>query len=149
MAYDTALAQVNIDTSTIIPREFVPNEAVNLVFDNIDFGEEIKKQTHVTNGIITQKVTSADEPAVRPQNGATIKKTQRSVKAPHSIITPFSIGKKETPKFHKGSGTTTTNASAKMAERLDLAIVLVKSIKKPDQDELILPSWTDFNTLLY
>ena len=148
MAYDTALAQVNIDTSTIIPREFVPNEAVNLVFDNIDFGEEIKKQTHVTNGIITQKATSAYEPTVRPQKGATIKKTQRSVKAPHSIITPFSIGKKETPKFHKGSGTTATNASAKMAERPDLAYVLVKLIK-PDQDELILPLWTGFNTLLY
>ena len=52
MAYDTAIAQVNINTSRIIPREFVQNEAVNLVFNNIDFGDEIKKQTHVTNGIL-------------------------------------------------------------------------------------------------
>ena len=148
MAYDTAIAKVNIDTSTIIPREFVPNEAVNLVFDNIEFGEEIKKQTHVTNGIITQKITSADEPTVRPQTRATIKKTQRSVKAPHSVITLFSIGKKETPQFHKGSANTATNASVKMAERLDLVYVLVKSLK-PDQDELLLPPWTGFNTLLY
>ena len=147
MAYDTAIAQVNIDTSTIIPREFVPNEAVNL-FDNIDFGKEIKKQTNVTNGMITQKITSADERTVRPQTRATIKKTQRSVKARHSVITPFSIGKKETPQFHKGSGNTATNASVKMAERLDLVYALVKSLK-PDQDELLLPPWTGFNTLLY
>jgi hypothetical protein len=58
MAFDTALAQLVVNTSDIIPREFVANEAVNLVYDNIDFGEDIKKQTHVTNGIITQQITS-------------------------------------------------------------------------------------------
>ena len=99
MAYDTAIAQVNIDTSTIIPGEFVPNEAVNLVFDDIDFGEEIKKQTHATKGS-------------------------------HSVITPFSIGKKETPQFHKESGTTATDTSVKMAERLDLVYVRIsKDVK--------------------
>lgn len=57
MAHDTAIAQLNIDTTTIIPREFVANKFINLVYDNIDFGEEAAKQTHVTNGIITQKVS--------------------------------------------------------------------------------------------
>ena len=56
IAYDSAIAQATIDTSNILPKEFVAKEHVNLVYDNIDFGEEIDKQTHVTNGIITQKV---------------------------------------------------------------------------------------------
>ena len=57
MAYDSAIAQSSIDSSSIVPKGFVPKEYVNLVYDNIDFGEEITKQTHVTNGIITQKVS--------------------------------------------------------------------------------------------
>ena len=44
MAFDTALAQLVLNTSDIIPREFAANEAINLVYDNIDFGEDIKKQ---------------------------------------------------------------------------------------------------------
>ena len=56
MSYDTAITQLVIDTTDIIPREFIASEAINLVYDNIDFGEDIKKQTHVTNGIITQKI---------------------------------------------------------------------------------------------
>jgi hypothetical protein len=56
MAYDSAIAQATINTSNIMPREFVATEYVTLVYDNIDFAEEIAKQTHVTNRIITQKV---------------------------------------------------------------------------------------------
>ena len=56
MAYDSALAQLRMNTSSYLSKDFVKNEYVNLVYDNIDFGEEIAKQTHVTSGIITQKV---------------------------------------------------------------------------------------------
>ena len=52
--YITAIAQATINTSNILPREFVATECVNLVYDKIDFGEKIDKQTHVTNSIITQ-----------------------------------------------------------------------------------------------
>eukprot|EP00794_Sanderia_malayensis_P012432 gene12432-13717_t len=45
MSLDTALAQLAIDTTTIIPREIVTGKFVNLVYDNIDFGEEVVKQT--------------------------------------------------------------------------------------------------------
>ena len=75
-AYDTALAQLTIDTSDIIPREFVPKEPINLVYDNIDFQEEITKQTHVTNGIIIQKIVQ--ESNTRPQQVIKISKSQRS-----------------------------------------------------------------------
>lgn len=43
MAYDSSLAQLNIETSDILPKEFVESLAINLVFDNIDFGKEVKK----------------------------------------------------------------------------------------------------------
>ena len=56
MAYDSALAQLSMNTSSYLPKDFMKNEYVNLVYDNIDFGEEIGKQTHVTNGIITQVI---------------------------------------------------------------------------------------------
>ena len=39
------------------PKELCGRRIYHLVFDNIDFGKEISKQTHVTNGIITQKIT--------------------------------------------------------------------------------------------
>ena len=39
MAYDSALAQLTMNTSNIIPKEFVSGKHVNLVFDNIDFKE--------------------------------------------------------------------------------------------------------------
>ena len=73
MAYDTAIAQFNIETSTIVCNKFVPNEAVNLIYDNIDFGKEIKKQTHLTNDIITQKIIS-EELQAGPQNKPNIRK---------------------------------------------------------------------------
>ena len=56
MAYDSALAPLSMNTSSYLPKDFVKNEYVNLVYDNIDFGEESAKQTHVANGIVTQKV---------------------------------------------------------------------------------------------
>ena len=56
MAYDSEIALSSIDSSNIVPKDFVPKEYINLVHDNIDFGEDITKQTHLTNGIITQKV---------------------------------------------------------------------------------------------
>ena len=56
MAYDSALAQLTINMSNVIPRNLVAEEYVNLVYDNFDFGKEIAKQTHVTNVIITQKM---------------------------------------------------------------------------------------------
>ena len=57
MAYDTALAQLTMNSSDDnTPREFIAKEAINLAYDNIDFQEDIKEKTHVTNGIITQKI---------------------------------------------------------------------------------------------
>ena len=93
MTFDSALAQLTINTSSIIPRNFVAEEYINLVFDNIDFGEEISKQTHVTNGIITQKITIQNESELR--HFTVIKKSQRTVEVPPSVISEYHLGAKK------------------------------------------------------
>ena len=145
MAFDTALAQLVLNTSDIIPREFAANEAINLVYDNIDFGEDIKKQTHVTNGIITQQIRSENQ----RRSGQTIKikKKQRSMQVPQSDVMPFSIGIRKTPTFiNEQESVIITTASSEMAQKLDFAYVLVKMVPT---DNNILPGWTGFNTILF
>lgn len=151
MAYDSAIAQATINTSNIIPREFVAKEYVNLVYDNIDFGEEIAKQTHVTNGIIIQRksvqkqISSSDQPIL-------IKKTQRTVAMPSTDIAPYSIGVKKTPKFQcdeldpESLQLKVNSDSLETAYKLDLAYVLIKHICAATEE--VLPGWTGFNTLL-
>jgi hypothetical protein len=151
MAYDSAIAQATINISNIIPREFVAKEYVNLVYDNIDFGEVISKQTHVTNGIIIQRksvqkqISSSDQPSL-------IKKTQRTVAMPTTDIAPYSIGIKKTPKFQsveldpESLKLNVSSDSAERAYKLDLAYVLIKHICAATDE--VLPGWTGFNTLL-
>ena len=95
MANDTALklAQLSLNASNVIPKGFIAEHHVNVVYDNIDFGEEAGKQTHVTNGIIIQEITSQNND---DNNGETtvIKKTQRSLKVPDITLKPYSIGVK-------------------------------------------------------
>ena len=61
LAFDTALVKLVVNTSEIIPPELAANKAVNVVYDNIDFGEDIKKQTYVPNSIITQQIRSENQ----------------------------------------------------------------------------------------
>ena len=67
-----------------------------------------------------------------------MRKLQRSLEAPQSIISPFTISNKKTPKFHDKGRLITTTSAGETAERLDLAYVLVKMV-----------GWTGYNTLLY
>ena len=58
MAYDSAITQSSIDSSNVVPKDFVPKEYINLVSRTSILAKKyITKQTHVTNGIITQKVS--------------------------------------------------------------------------------------------
>ncbi|CAB3997648.1 Hypothetical predicted protein [Paramuricea clavata] len=114
-------------------KEFVAKEYVNLVYDNIDFGEEIAKQTHVTNGIITQIV--CDQKQISSSNQTTlIKKTQRAVEMPTTDIVPYSIGVKKTPTFQSIEldpeclELTLVDDSKQTASKLDLAYILIKYI---------------------
>ena len=151
MAFDFALAQLTINTSNIIPRNFVAEEYINLVLDYIDFGEEIFKQTHVTNGIITQKITIQNESELR--HSTVIKKSQRTVEVPPSVISKYHLGEKKTPAFHGIHQDTQPipnelkQGSGKSAYKLDLAYVLTKMFCA--FDETTLPGWTGFNTMLH
>ena len=141
MAYDTALAQLSLNASNVILKDFIAEHHVNVVYDNIDFGEEAGKQTHVTNGIIIQEITSQNND---DNNGETtvIKKTQRSLKVPDITLKLYSIGEKKTYVFnipdsieHYGE-----NATTKLSLKTDLAYVLVKMLndyeESPFQDGL-------------
>ena len=151
MAHDSALAQLTINTSNVIPRNFVEEEYVHLVYDNIDFGEDIVKQTHVTNGIITQKM------AVQNENGlphsTVIKKSQRTVEVRACVIAEYSIGAKKTPTFHEihqdaqPMSIALRDGAGRTAYKLDLAYVLTKMVCAVDETPL--PGWTGFNTMLH
>ena len=153
MAYDSALAQKTINTSNEIPRNFVPEEYVNLVYDNIDFGEETVKQTHVTNGIITQKMTAQSEYSL-PHSGDSIiiNKSQRTVDAPFCVIAEYNLGERKTPTFHKIHEDAQSmlialkDGAGRIAYKLDLAYVLSKMVHGADENPL--PGWTGFNTML-
>ena len=140
-----------INTSNIIPREFVAKEYVNLVYDNSDFGEEISKQTHVTNGIITQR-KSVQKQISCSEQPTLIKKSQRTVAMLATDIAPYSIGVKKTPKFQsielnpESLELNVSRDSAETAYELDLAYVLIKHICAAKEE--VLPRWTGFNTLL-
>lgn len=154
MAYDSALAQLTINTSNIVPKDFVPGEHVNLVYDNIDFKEESVKQTHVTNGIIIQKVINHDmHPVLEdPTEYIPIKKKQRTVAVPVSDITPYAVGVKKTPKFDGDALDMTSmdiqvkNNECVSAHKLDLMYALLKIFATNVEDPW--PGWTGFNTLI-
>ena len=152
MAYDSAIAQTTIDTSNILPKEFVAREYVNLVYDNMDFGEKIDKQTHVTNGIITQKVLVHQQLSSSDQLSL-IKKKQRTVEMPTSDIVPYSIGVKMTPTFHivqlnpQCLKLVLNEDPTPTAYKLDLAYILMKYICAVNDE--VIPGWTGFNTMLY
>ena len=152
MAYDSAIAQATINTSNILPKEFVAKEYVNLVYDNIDFGEEIDKQTHVTNGIITQKASVHQQFSSSDQLSL-IKKKQRTVEMPASDIVPYSIGVKMTPAFHivqldpQCLELIFNEDPTSTACKLDLAYIFLKYICAVNEE--VIPGWTGFNTMLY
>ncbi|XP_028408500.1 uncharacterized protein LOC114531056 [Dendronephthya gigantea] len=147
MAYDTALAQLSLNRSNIIPKGFVAERHVNVVYDNIDFGEEAKKQTHVTNGIIIQQVTSENNDDDNIET-TVIKKTQRSLKMPDVTLKPYSIGVKKTAAFNipddiRDYG---ENEKTNISLKSDLAYVLVKMFHHSQESPF--PGWTGFNTML-
>ena len=153
MAYDSALAQMTINTSNIVPKDIIPGKHVNLVFDNIDFKEESNMQTHVTNGIIIQKRYPDTYYIVKqPSEILPIKKKQRTVEAPVSSITPYVIGMKRTPTFD-GSALdlssmelSVENNEIVVAQKLDLAYSLIKIFAANAEEPW--PGWTGFNTIL-
>ena len=153
MVYDSALAQNTINTSNDISKKFVPEEYVNPVYDNVDFGEETVKQTHVTNGIITQKMTAqSDYSLPHSSNSTIINKSQRTVNAPFCVVAEYVFGERKTPAFYKIHEDAQSmlialkDGAVRIAYQLHLAYVPSKTIHADDENPL--PGWTGFNTML-
>lgn len=152
MAYDSGLAQLAMNKSTSVPKEFVSGKHINLVYDNIDFKEDANKQTHVTNGIIIQELvedtTSEHE---QEQSYVPIKKTQRTVVLPTSTVTSYNIGVKITPAFDCSAlepsqiASQNQNKASARAEMIDFIYTIIKKFANDDD---LWPGWTGFNTLL-
>ena len=150
MAYDTSLAKLSIANQSegFVPLGIVPDQFFCLVFDNVDFGEESKKQTHVTNGIIIQKEFPEIEIVHKRQP---FSKGERSLKAPEEVISPYKMDVKVTPCFKDlvKDLDSSRAENAKHLQRchlLDLAYVLIRLPIIETND--LLPSWTGFNTIL-
>ena len=84
----------------ILPRKFVATEYVKLLYsDNIDFGEEIDKQTHVTNDVITQKA-SVQKQLDSSDHQILIRTTQRTKEMSSTDIVPYHMRAKVERAFH-------------------------------------------------
>ena len=149
LTHETDLAKLAVTSNTNIPKDIIKGKFTCLVFDNNDFSEESRNQTHVLGGIAIQKEgeTSHDEQQSQPRLS---KKGGRSLKAPTTAILPFHLGKKKTPNF-SDIGMESEEESRywevhqELARRLDFAYTLMKM----HQSEVdLLPGWTGFNMLL-
>ena len=96
MSYESAIAQLVINNSNVLPKEFLPGQHVNLVYDNIDFGEKSTTQKHATDEIIIQKKneTSLFSNFSTVEHSRVIKKKQRTVSVPNTTIAPYKVGDK-------------------------------------------------------
>ena len=143
-----------MNASNIVLKDSILCQFVNLVYDNIDFKEDYVQQTHVTNGIIIQKVCNHDvQPVVNDRTEhEPIKKKQRIVALPFIGITPYAVGVKRTPAFD-GDALDLTLMVSRMknyefasAHKLDLMYALVKIFSVNMEDPW--PGWTGFSTLI-
>jgi hypothetical protein len=144
LRHNTALAKLNIEAGTSVPKEILPNRHTILVWDNDDFGEEAKVSTHITNGIAIQEERNDDfTPTVSMK-----KSRDKSLPAPQTEIPPYVIGKKQTPNLKAICGSLDLEervytAFQQLAEKCDFAYSLLKMHYGG-----CLPDWTGFNTLL-
>ena len=142
---ETDLARLSMTTESNIPKDIVKNKFTCLVFDNDDFAEDSRNQTHVLGGIAIQRESEAFESVVQPPM---IKKGRRSLQAPPSIILPYHLGKKTTPSFAIEDERLDEEYylyEQSYARVLDFTYILLK-VYQSQVD--VLPGWTGFNMLV-
>ncbi len=94
LEHDTALAQHQLSLGELaVPKGIKDGQFTTLVWDNIDFGEEMlsgKGTTHSTNGIIIQRAHKSDTEMQEYAPTPSVKKTkQRSIKALSVTLEPY------------------------------------------------------------
>lgn len=149
LTYETDLAKLAIKSDCCIPKDAEKHKFTCLVYDNDDFTEDSRNQTHILGGILIQREDlSGNGPVVVTQQ---LKKGGRTLQAPSESIIPYSLGKKQTPNFLGTSLSSTfyeINVSfhQDLAKRLDFAYFLMKL--RQNHVGTVLPGWTGFNILL-
>ena len=147
LRHDTALAELNLQSSIVVPKEILPNKHTTLIWDNDDFQEESKSSTHITNGIVVQRALNEDLVTIPPL----IKTRRKSLDHPCSELMPYSLGKKKSIDVLEQCSDLEFKEECHSihqisATKLDLVYCLLK-LPFIDNPEL-LPDWTGFNTLL-
>lgn len=149
LTHETDLAKLAVTSDSNIPKDIIKGKFTCLVFDNNDFAEESRNQTHVLGGIAIQKEGETGHDEQQPQPRLT-KKGGRSLQAPETTILPFHLGKKKTPSFsYIGMESEEEDkyweVHQDFARKLDFAYTLMKMY----QSEVdLLPGWTGFNILV-
>lgn len=92
LRHDTALAELNLQSSNVVPKEILPNKHTTQIWDNDDFQEESKSSTHITNGIVVQRALNEDLLTIRIP--PLIKTRRKSLDHPCSELMSYSLGKK-------------------------------------------------------
>ena len=85
LSFDTALASQTLGSNVVIPEWIIPKKFTMMVWDNIDFLEEIPTgggTTHMANGIIIQHTSDVEHLPTQQTTSTAIKKSVRSLKAP-------------------------------------------------------------------
>ena len=89
LRHDTALAELNLQSSIVVLKEILPNKHTTPIWDNDDF--QSKSSTHITNGIVVQRALNEDLVTIRPL----IKTRRKSLDHPCSELMPYSLGKEK------------------------------------------------------
>lgn len=151
LTYETDLAKLAVKSDSSIPKGAEKDKFTCLVYDNDDFTEDSRNQTHILGGILIQREDSSGNRSVVVSQQQ--KKGGRTFKAPSEAIVPYNLGKKQTPHFVDiGTSILTsfyeTNFSShqELAKRLDFAYLLMKF--RQSHFGTLLPGWTGFNILL-
>lgn len=148
--HDTALAVASSKgQDIIIPRNINAEVFATIVWDNNDFNEETvsgKGTTHVANGIIVQNGTT------RLGDKVVVSKTLRTVKAPETNITPYTIREKGTISLRSQCSDIFIEARSHQHEQniarcADFAYILAR--KCASESGHYLPGWTGFNTQVH
>lgn len=144
LTHETDLARLSMTTESNIPKDIEKNKFTCLVFDNDDFSEDSRNQTHVLGGIAIQRESEVLESVVQPPKK---KKGRRSLQPPPTVILPYHLGKKKTPSFSIEDERLDEDYyldEQTYARVLDFAYVLMR-VYQSQVD--VLPGWTGFNML--
>eukprot|EP00794_Sanderia_malayensis_P001845 gene1845-2078_t len=149
LRHETALAELNVSSQGTLPPGFSRNECTTLAWDNDDFCEETKTgkgTTHITGGIILQRENSNDKEAEPVRENMS---RSSLLNLEPEEIEPYVLGRKVTVNLKKALNGISVDELFYMpkqdaARKLDFSFVLCRDF----QNELLLPNWTGFNTLL-